>query len=103
MSFIKAVFHTKEEEMKINTEKTHEIFETHGAQSERLHAEWDRSKKPTNFWKCRENQLIYQRKTISPNYYTMGYDVETGEKIKANCVESALYIAKKRAAAMKSQ
>lgn len=22
------------------------------------------------------------------NYYTMGYDVETGEKIKANCVES---------------
>ena len=21
-------------------------------------------------------------------YYTMGYDVETGERIKANCVES---------------
>ncbi len=42
------------------------------------------------------------------NYYTMGYDAQTGEKIKANCVESvgflwevdpqALYIAKKRAA-----
>ena len=25
--------------------------------------------------------------TIS-QYYTMGYDVETGERIKANCVES---------------
>ena len=25
---------------------------------------------------------------MTSNYYTMGYDVQTGEKIKANCVES---------------
>ncbi|KNB46011.1 hypothetical protein JH06_0437 [Blastocystis sp. subtype 4] len=68
------------------------------AQIEKLHSEWDRSRKPTNFWKCKENQMIYQRKMMNPNYYTMGYDAQTGEKIKANCVESALYIAKKRAA-----
>ena len=46
-------------------------------------------------------------------YYTMGYDVETGERIKANCVESvrivcesyvqALYIAKKRAARLQTE
>ncbi|KAK8816238.1 hypothetical protein AV274_5875 [Blastocystis sp. ATCC 50177/Nand II] len=100
MSFLKTAFQSREEETRMNQEKTHTVFQTHGEQSARLHSEWDRSKKPTNFWKCKENRMMYERKVAMPNYYTMGYDVETGEKIKANCVESALYIAKKRAARM---
>ncbi|KAK8790093.1 hypothetical protein WA538_001521 [Blastocystis sp. DL] len=100
MSFLKAAFNSREEEKTMNDAKTHAIFVNHNAQSEKLRSEWDRSMKPTNFWKCKENQMLYQRKVTVPNYYTMGVDVETGEKIKANCVESALYIAKKRAARM---
>lgn len=61
----------------MNEEKTHIVFQTHGEQSARLydffyfvlscrHSEWDRSKKPTNFWKCKENKMLYDRKVAMP-------------------------------------
>lgn len=61
----------------MNEEKTHIVFQTHGEQSAKLydfiyfnlsrrHSEWDRSKKPTNFWKCKENKMLYERKVAMP-------------------------------------